>query len=102
MTFLVISSFCLQGNTGGSGAEGKPVSLGFRSASSDLLTGCFFFFFMRRVLLNRENLDRGAKSARMDREAQRRVTELEAGLHSEDLLGFMPQKCAFLFAGVRA
>lgn len=56
---------------------------------------------MRRVLLNREILDRGAKSARMDREAQRRVTELEAG-DSGDLSGFMPQKCVFLFAGVRA
>lgn len=82
------------------------MSLGFRSeAWSDLLTGCFFFcfFFSRDVsFLNRENLERGAKLARMDREAQRRVAELEAGLNSEDLSGFMPQKCAFVFAGVRA
>lgn len=31
-------------------------------------------------LLNRESLDRGAKSARMDREAQRQVTEAETAL----------------------
>lgn len=73
MTFLVISSFCLQGNAGGSGAEGKPVSLGFRSeASSDLLTG--FFFFMRSVLFKQgkpgprgqigKDGQRGAKASR--------------------------------------
>lgn len=59
----------------------------FRSSSEGLslpadIWGMFFFFkflksfyfFMKHLnLLNRENLDRGVKSARMDREARRQV-----------------------------
>lgn len=47
--------------------------------------------FHEMCLLNRESLDRGAKLARMDREAQRQVTEAEATLIKKICRAFCPR-----------
>lgn len=71
--------FGLQGNAGGTGAEGKPVSLGLVQKvwlyplTSEACVFFFLFCFCETRLVNRENLDRGATSARMDREVPRQV-----------------------------
>lgn len=97
MKILVISSFFfffffgLQGNAGSAGAEGKPVSLGLvQKVWLNPLTSeeCVFFFLFclcETRLVNRENLDRGATSARMDREVPRQVKHRRKRSDYEDL-----------------
>lgn len=70
--------FGLQGNTGSTGTEGKPVSLGlvqkvwlYPLTSEGCIFFFFFFFLSETCLFYRENLDQGAMSARMDREVPR-------------------------------